>query len=437
MTFVDQPPPRTLLEQLVRTSRRTIEENCAAFERAAAAHGENATLSPRQLWRWMTAETTSARPVAQRVAERHWGHPFHVLLGPPLPAAELAVRRTGSGRADTDSDDNGLGFGPPVIAHVERLRQGVHDAVSTGALAAAGLDEWEETVARHGLATRYRPAGLLLGELAADVVELQRVLARRHTATALRRLTRITAQIAGLMFLTLIKLDVPLAARNWARTARVAADEAGDPTIRSWVRAQEAYVHYYAGNLAEALTVAGHAQHLAGTTACVGVPLAAALEARALGILGRRHDTRTALDRAEAAVGRLTPDEQVPSAFSYNEAQLRFHEGNALTHLHDTRAAWAAQDRALALYPATDFFDRTLIELDRADCLAHDGDPTTATHHATRVLTALPDEQRRGLILLRGRQVLDTLGEKARALPAANDFRDILVISAREWTDIL
>jgi hypothetical protein len=138
VTFVDQPPPRTLLEQLVRTSRRTIEENCAAFERTAAAHGENATLSPRQLWRWMTAETTSARPVAQRVAELHWGHPFHVLLGPPLSAAQLAVRRTGSGPADSDSDGNGPGFGPSAIAHVERLRQGVHDAVSTGALAAAG-----------------------------------------------------------------------------------------------------------------------------------------------------------------------------------------------------------------------------------------------------------------------------------------------------------
>jgi hypothetical protein len=239
------------------------------------------------------------------------------------------------------------------------------------------------------------------------------------------------------MFLTLIKLDVPLAARNWARTARVAADEAGDSAIRSWVRAQEAYVHYYAGNLAEALTVARHAQHLAGATRCVGVPLAAALEARAFAILGHHHDARAALDTAETAVSRLAPDETVPSAFSYNEAQLRFHEGNAMTHLRDTRAAWAAQDCALALYPTTDFFDRTLIELDRADCLAHDGDPTTAMHHATRVLTDLPDEQRRGLILLRGRQILHSLRDDDRALPAARDFRDVLVSSAREGTNTL
>jgi hypothetical protein len=60
--------------------------------------------------------------------------------------------------------------------------------------------------------------------------------------TVLRRLTRVTAQIAGLMLLTLIKLDVPLAARNWARTARVAADEAGDPAIRrSFVHRREGH----------------------------------------------------------------------------------------------------------------------------------------------------------------------------------------------------
>src|SRR5687768_68713 len=100
----------------------------------------------------------------------------------------------------------------------------------------------------------------MLAELAADFVELQRLLERRHSASAMRRLTRATAQLAGLMFLTLIKLNEPMAARNWARTARVAADEAGDNDTRSWVRAQEAYVHYYAGNLAEAISVARQAQ---------------------------------------------------------------------------------------------------------------------------------------------------------------------------------
>jgi len=415
------------LEQLIRTSRRTIEENCAAFEKTADHHGEKATLSPRQLSRWMAGQVDNARPVAQRVAELHWGHPFEVLVGLPLPAGELALRTT----TTTSTGEPAANQAPPpelsVIDQVERLRQGVHDAVSAGSMSEAGLDEWEETVTQHGQATRYRPAGVLLGELAADFAELQRVLARHHTASALRRLTRATAQMAGLMFLTLIELNVPLAARNWARTARVAADEAGDPAIRSWVRAQEAYVHYYAGNLAEALTVARHAQVLAGSAVCVGVPLAAALQARALAALGRDQEARFALVRAEAAVGTLDVDALLPSAFGYNEAQLRFHEGNTLTHLHDTQGAWVAQDRALELYPPSDYLDRTLLQLDRASCLAYDGDVAFAMTHAARTLAGLSREQCSGMILLRSHQIFDGLSEPQQALPAARDFRDLLM----------
>lgn len=233
--------------------------------------------------------------------------------------------------------------------------------------------------------------------------------------------------MAGLMFLTLIKLDLPLAARNWTRTARVAADEAGDPAICSWVRAQEAYVHYYAGNLTEALHVARHAHVLAGNTSCVGVPLAAALEARTLAALGQDQAARLTLARAETAVANLASDDLPPSAFGYNEAQLRFHEGNTLTHLHDTSGASAAQDRALALYPRSDFLDRTLLELDRASGFAYDGDVATVMTHTTRTLLGLSDDQRRGLIILRGHQILDSLARPQRGLPAVRDFHDLLM----------
>jgi len=44
--------------------------------------GERATLSPRQLARWMKGDVGQPRPVTQRVAEDFWGYPFEVLLGP-------------------------------------------------------------------------------------------------------------------------------------------------------------------------------------------------------------------------------------------------------------------------------------------------------------------------------------------------------------------
>jgi tetratricopeptide (TPR) repeat protein len=83
------PLPRTLLEQLFRRSRHTIEEHCVAFEKTARRHGEKVSLCPRQLSRWMAGMVKLARPVAQRVALLHWGYEFEELVGPPLPEAAL------------------------------------------------------------------------------------------------------------------------------------------------------------------------------------------------------------------------------------------------------------------------------------------------------------------------------------------------------------
>lgn len=79
----------TLLSRLVREDRcRTLEETCAAFERAAREMGEDATLSVRQLRRWMDGNV-QPRPVCRRVAERFWGYPIETLLG---PAEGMATR---------------------------------------------------------------------------------------------------------------------------------------------------------------------------------------------------------------------------------------------------------------------------------------------------------------------------------------------------------
>lgn len=59
-----------------------------------------------------------------------------------------------------------------------------------------------------------------------------------------------------------VKLDDRDAFRRWAGTARAAAAEAGDPAVMSWVLGQEAYGHYYGGDLRAAVDVARQAQDL-------------------------------------------------------------------------------------------------------------------------------------------------------------------------------
>jgi hypothetical protein len=309
---------------------------------------------------------------------------------------------------------------------IEALRRGLNETISERTITATSLDDWEQTVLHYGQATRDRPPIVLLGDLSADLAQIQEALGRCRSASVLQRLTRITAQMAGLMCLTLIKMDQRTAFRRWARTARLAAHEAGDPLTHSWVRAQEAYGHYYSGDLFEAVQVAQHAQVLSGQIPSVGAVLAAALEARAQAALGRRQETRAALGYAETCLSHLDASTIGTSAFHYDEAQLRFHEGNTFTHLHDTSAAWAAQEMALDLCPANDYMDRTMTKLDRANCLAYDGDVTGAVAVMTEATTQLTDQQRQGIIAARVRDTIAVLLPQHQALPVVRDLYDLL-----------
>lgn len=191
--------------------------------------------------------------------------------------------------------------------------------------------------------------------------------------------------------------------------------------------AQEAYGHYYSSDLTDAIDVAEHAQALAGQAPCVGAVLAAALEARAQAALGRHEETVAALARAEDILSRLESNSLIATAFGYNEAQLRFHEESALTHLGATGLAWRAQERALELCPSDDYMDRALTRLDRASCLVRDGYISDAMSYAAQTLNGLSDQQRDGIITLRGSEVVTAVPEQERDLSAVRDFRDLLI----------
>jgi transcriptional regulator with XRE-family HTH domain len=322
-----------------------------------------------------------------------------------------------------------------VVDQAEALRLTLHESIAEHGPTDASLDDWELLVSEYGRATRHRPAVLMLADLTTDLAELQQMLTRCRSVSGLRRLTRVTAQMAGLVCLTVIKMDERGAFRRWARTARLAAAESGDPLTHSWVRAQEAYGYYYAGDLPTAIDVAGDAQALAGRSPCVGAALAAALEARAHAALGgadRRHEAETALRRAEVILWQLAQDALIASAFGYDEPQLRFHGGNTYTHLHDTEAAWREQQRALTLYPHSNFMDRALTRLDRAECLTHDGDINQALPYAAETLECLTGSQRQGIITSRAREIFSGLDSNQRALPTAREFRELLVAKVKE-----
>lgn len=308
------------------------------------------------------------------------------------------------------------------------LRRSLASSVTDGALSGSLLFGLEETVRQYGLAARDQPASLLLADLTAELSEVQELLTRPRPLSTAAILTKIAARMAGLICLTLIKLDRRSEFRSWARVASSAAHEAGDPETISWVLAQEAYGHYYGGDLSEALAVAASAQQAAHAAPRVGSVLSAALEARLLAARGDKSRCERALGRAEDVLAHLPPEYINDSAFGYDEGQLRFHEGNAYTHLGDTAKAWLAQDAALELCAPADFMDRAFARLDRASCLISDGDAGSGLAYAIETMSNLSNQQRAGIISLRGRQLLRAIPEPRRhALPAAAELRDRLM----------
>lgn len=367
-------------------------------------HQEEKTEAARQA-RWGAVLNHPMIAEASSPAQAQGRHkPFALPEGPSRAAADLSA----------------------AMGEVDGLRRSLNEALTLGPINGAGLDEWERILTHHGRATRDRSTGALLRDIAGDLTELKELIGRRPSASALRRLTGMAAQMSGLLCLVLCRIDDKTAAHRWARTGRLAAIEAGDPMIQAWVLAQEAHAHYYSADFREAVTVARHAQEVAGHKASAGTALAAAIEARTHAATGRREETRAALGRAEDLLSRLEGDALSASAFGYSEAQLRFHEENAYTRLGEVDAALAAQERALELCSPGDYTDWALTRLDRATCLTTTGDASDALDSLAETIGSLDEAKRLGIIAERARLVLDALPAAQRSSSTAQDLRALL-----------
>lgn len=320
-----------------------------------------------------------------------------------------------------------------LLGAVDRLRRRMDDTLVSATVSPTMLDEWEEATASYGRRYMSVPPLWLLLEAMLDFSDVRRH-AQRHQAIELQeRLCRVAAQLGGLVGILMVDLGDRRMAQSFFRTARVAADETGDRALRAWVVAREAVVPLYFGDPAKAIELARKSQGLAGETRSAASAMAPALEARARARLGRREsprDARAALRRAESALFRLPADEQADTAFGYTERQLRFHQGNVLTHLGTSADARAVQDEALRLYPGSVTLDRTLIGFDRASCHLQDGDVERALDLGRDMLVDMPNGHRTDIVLSRARELCGGVPSSCAALPVVREFREALAMGA-------
>ncbi|MEU6215433.1 hypothetical protein ABZ891_36760 [Streptomyces sp. NPDC047023] len=180
-------------------------------------------------------------------------------------------------------------------------------------------------------------------------------------------------------------------AHRWFATAAKAARESGDRRMTAWVLGRHAMVGLNYGAPGQAARIAAQARREAGAGPSGAAALAAAVNARALAAIGDLPGARRAVDDVRTLAEQLDGPESADTWFGYPAQKHAVHLSQAYTLLGDTRAAYRAQDDALALTSSPSVMTRALIAMDTAACLRAGGDPSAAAAMAAAVYDRLPD----------------------------------------------
>ncbi|MGH3930066.1 MAG: hypothetical protein ACRDTF_08835, partial [Pseudonocardiaceae bacterium] len=172
--MIEQEPPRTRLEQLLRQRHLTLEEFRKRYQRAGGIE-----LSERQVYRWVVGELRSLpRLQAQGVLEKMFEEPVARLLGPPYGIGALrpgrchdgVVSRRGSTRTDRE--------GQVLAMSADRARDFL-SRIEAPNVGAETLDQLPDDVRRLVINFNHQPLPALLGDLV-DTQERAFVLLEGH-----------------------------------------------------------------------------------------------------------------------------------------------------------------------------------------------------------------------------------------------------------------
>ncbi|MDN3354508.1 hypothetical protein [Actinomadura sp. DC4] len=372
----------------------------------------------------------------------HEQRPVSLAIGDGAVIGKIAIVGTALGdvvveRADGDETEmnrrqllrrisSGLGLGVSVasIEAVDSLRTVAEATIERGALSPQVLDSWEHRINEHVHDYATRPARELLQDLIIDFSDLQALLDRCRSPRTGKILVHLLGRAAAVIAVVIDDLGATRTARSWMRTARTAAVEAGDRPHVAWTLAREAFflLHYgHSGRSALEMSRAATAAARVTWSARVMAPTVAA---RAHARRGATHEAIAALDEADRAFEHLGA-EATQGLFGWSYRQMTFSAGKALTTLGETRRALAAQDRALALFPAEEVLDPALIRLDRAQALIRAGDVTEGCRFGADTLRGLPPAFHSPLIVSWAEEALSVVPRVRRGVEVA-DFRAAL-----------
>ncbi len=318
----------------------------------------------------------------------------------------------------------------PAVEAIEHIRDGVDRSI--GRDESSLLDEWEETVAEYGYSYILLPPHLLLRDLAADLVAVQRITGR-HAGERLPWY-RVTGGLAALMAKTLCNLQQPRLARDWWVTAQHAADASRDLDLGLWIRGEQLVHGLYEGRpTAILLRKADRAVGGAPNTVCRGLLHVRTVRAQLLAMEGASGEAAAELRECEEIFNRLPASVtgEVRSIAGWAEDRLRYTEAWVHAHAGDRARLDPAVSRAREILPADD--PRVGVQLDLLRAAGHvrAGDTTEGVRHAHAVYEAQPDEHRTVMVTSLARQVADAVPAASRTQPVVAGYRELLASGER------
>lgn len=326
----------------------------------------------------------------------------------------------------------GAALSAPFAGHLEHLRRGL-DAALGAPVGAADIEEWEHTAERYASEVGYLPPAQVFPALMADLSEVQTILAR--VSDPLRpRMAHVCGQLSALAAIGFVNLGEQGAARRYWRTSVRAADQSGDPALQAWVRGKRAvFTLYEPSSCLYALSLAEEAIAAGRDSAYSGVASGYAARAQALALLGRHEEARAALGDLDNAFTRLPASTLADVRSQWGWPERKMHHVQSWVHSHAGRLqeAAAAQEATLALYPASSYLGPTQVQLHRAMCIVVAGDPAEGARQTVRSFQELPQCYWRDVLVRRTAvHVLDMIPERAHALPAVAEARELIALAS-------
>jgi tetratricopeptide (TPR) repeat protein len=369
----DSRPYRTRLAALLAGHHQTREEVVAAFNQHARQLGEPATISQRQLDRWLTGNMTGLpRPTACRVAEALWGEPIARLLAPP-ESAVAAVPDLSTHVAPTAVEPLAVALAtrpaaadPELVPHWQKLL-GVF-AVSENLFGPQHL------------------TGTVMRELA--VIRATREAAREPLRTAF---VQVEARWSEFLSWLADNAGDGAAGQYWADRAIELALEAGDHPMTSYVLMRKSQQAVAAGDAARAIALAAAAEREPQVPPAVRA-LVAVRQAEGHALRQDEAACRHALERAHdlvqhAPTGGTSPWEGDLGRHA-TPAYVRAHEAHCWLRLEQPTRAVSLFEETLAGWPTSYRQDEALHRGRLAQAYAVLGDAQQAVIQADRALAA-------------------------------------------------